>query len=252
MKKSYLLIVLSIFIFINKNVYAQCTPDPYINTLGSYLYPEVLPFANPDVPYSQVLTFRVPLDTQMVYGGFLVDAHVDSAQCIFIKGIPKGYSKQCNNPLCIWQGGSLGCARLYGIGDSTMLGTYPMMVYVYTWVRLGKNPPYTNITRIDSSEYTFKIVLPSGLFEVEPLRHLKAYPNPVNDILNIELTDIKTANNNLIVFDQTGRKVFEKNFGRPDSYYTAEQLDLSVYSKGLYTVVLKTDDKVTMKKVLKD
>lgn len=229
---------------------AQCTPDPAINSTGGYIYPPKLPFAVANEQYNQVFTFRVPLDTTVVQSGLTVPVHVDSAKLVYISGRPSGYNYQCNTPGCVWNGGSLGCALLSGIGDTSKVGEYPMRVYVYTWAKLGSGgTPYE---RIDSSDYTFKILRPTGMFEIQPLVRLKAYPNPTKDMLTIELRDIQGSNNQLEVFDASGRRVFHKMFGRPSVYASSEQVDLSELSKGLYTVVLRSDEHTSITKVLHD
>jgi len=250
MKKS--LLILFVIFSIVQSAKSQCTPDTAINSAGGYLYPATnLPFATANVQYSQVLTFKVPLDTFITVAGSQITARVDTAQLIHIYGIPSGYSYQCNIAGCYWLGGTLGCAKLSGIADSTKVGSYSMLIYILSYVRLGNNAPYTYIQRIDSSSYTFKIQAATGIFEIEPYVQLKAYPNPVNDKLTIEMNDIKTNNNTVEVFDNTGRKVFVKAFSRPSVYSYKEEIDLSNLAKGLYTVVFTSDDKIQRTKVMR-
>ena len=144
MKKLLLFVTLVVLTAQINFVSAQCIPDPAIG--NAYLFPAVLPFATANVPYSQVVTFRVPLDSDIVLSGLTVHAHVDSAKCILIKGVPQGYTFQCNNSGCVWLGGTMGCALLSGVGDTTKIGVYPIMVYVYTWARLGSVAPFTPYT----------------------------------------------------------------------------------------------------------
>ena len=252
MKKLFLLITLFVLCSHKNFSSAQCTPDNAIYTTGSYLYPAVLPFATATIPYNQILTFRVPKDTTIDYGGLSVPVHVDSAQLIYITGIPAGYTKQCNKTTCTWDGGTLGCALLSGNSDTTKVGSYPMWVYIYTWFEFGVTPPYSFGTRIDSSLYTFKILSPTGIFTIEPILQLNAYPNPVTNILTIELTDIYSKKNSVEVFDPIGRRIFIKEFDRMPAYQLTEKIDMSTFSNGLYTVVLRTDDKVSIKKILRN
>ncbi|MEI6595182.1 MAG: T9SS type A sorting domain-containing protein [Bacteroidota bacterium] len=249
MKKLLLIITLFILSAQINFVLAQCTPDTSIYATGSYLYPAKIPFATVNIPYSQVLTFKIPLDS-FISG---IKIHVDSAQLYKIYGIPSGYGYQCNKPNCAWNGGTIGCALLSGLGDSTMIGSYTMYVYIETFIKIGNNPPYTSTQRFDSSSYTFKVLrYLDGVFEVSPYQQLKVYPNPVNDFLTIELNDIQTNHNNINVFDATGRNVYSKEFSKPTIYTTTERIDLSIFPKGLYTVVLKTDEKTSIRKVLKN
>ncbi len=249
MKKILQIIALFIFSSQINFVAAQCTPDTAIYAAGSYLYPAKIPFATVSIPYNQILTFKIPLDS--VISG--INVHVDSAQLYKIYGIPKGYGYQCNKTNCAWPGGTIGCALLSGLGDTSMIGSYTMYVYVETFIRIGNFAPYTLTQRFDSSSYTFKVLLyHDGVFEVSPYQLLKVYPNPVNDFLTIELNDVQTNHNTIDVFDATGRNVFSKAFTKPTIYTTNERVDLSTYPKGLYTVVLKTDDQTSIRKVLKN
>ena len=247
MKRFISTIALIIFCTQINSVRAQCTPDSAIFAAGGYLFPAKIPDATVKVPYSQVLTFKIPHDS-IVSG---INVHVDSAQLIKIYGIPTGYGYQCNKTNCAWQGGTIGCALLSGIGDSTMIGSYTMYIYVETWAEIGTSNP-TPYQRIDSSSYTFKILSPVGIFEIEPYQQLKVYPNPVNNMLTIVLNDIKTIQNKIEVFDATGRAVYSKEFNKPSVYTTTEQVDLSVFPVGLYTIVLRTDENVCIRKVLKN
>ncbi len=246
-----ILLIITLFIFyaqINLATAQQCIPDSAIYSTGGYLFPAKIPNATVNVPYSQVLTFKIPHDST-VSG---INVHVDSAQLLNIYGIPHGYGYQCNKPNCAWMGGTIGCALLSGVGDSTKIGSYTMYVYVETWIEIGNFPPLTPSQRIDTSSYTFKILSPTGIFEITPFQELKVYPNLVNNILTIELNDVKTLHNKLEVFDATGRKVFLKEFSKPSVYTTTENVDLSYFPSGIYSVLLTTDDGVSVKKVLKN
>lgn len=248
MKKLILIISLLTFGFQINLAKAQCTPDSAIYAAGGYLFPAKIPFATAGVHYSQVLTFKIPHDST-VSG---INVHIDSAQLLNIYGIPSGYGYQCNKPNCAWAGGTIGCALLSGVSDSTKIGSYTMYVYVKTWVEIGNTPPLTSSQRIDTSSYTFKVLSATGIFEVTPYQQLKVYPNPVNNILSIELNDVKTLHNTLEVFDATGRKVFAKEFSKPSVYTTTENVDLSNFPSGIYSVLLTTDAGVSVKKVVKN
>ncbi|MEI6507017.1 MAG: T9SS type A sorting domain-containing protein [Bacteroidota bacterium] len=254
MKKHILLFTILLTIFGKASLYAQCTPNVAINDTiqnpnRSPLFPPLLPFATANLWYSQAITFKVPLDSNIVVGGYSTHAHIDSAAVIKIYGIPKGYWYECNRNNCTWPGGTLGCALLSGTGDSSMVNTYNLLICVETYTHIGVIPPLTPYNRIDTSSYSFKI-LPTGIFELETVKHLKAYPNPVNDILTIELTGIDGKDNTVEVFDATGRIVFTKKIDKPTYFAATEKVDLSELSKGLYSVVLRSDKNVYLKKVM--
>lgn len=225
-----------------------CMPDSAIGQL--YIYPPVLAFAVAGYYYSQVLTFRVPRDTiiSTIVGD--IPAVVDSAEVLAILGMPPGYYYECAKPVCRWPGGSLGCALLAGTSDSsgTAVGSYPIKVYVGSWVTAAANQFY----RIDSSSsYTFKVLPYTGKFEITPYRMLNVYPNPAKDFINIELYDIQAENSKLAVYDAQGKCVFEKMIPKPNAYQYNETVSLSNLPRGIYQVVLTTDKGNAMSKVIK-
>jgi hypothetical protein len=238
MKK--LILVISCLFLIQQISKSQpiCEPDVAIGQ--AYLYPAKLPFAMAGYYYSQVLTFRVPKDTVVIYQSIEVPATVDSGRVLYIGGIPPGYAFACNVPTCTWPGGSLGCALLQGVSDSvgSAVGEYPIKVYIGTWFKAAA----TSFYRIDSSSsYTFKVLPYNGGFEISKTEILKVFPNPVSGKLNIELRDITSDNNVLTVYDITGKVAFHKLFNKPDTFLTTESLDVSQLPKGMYLVLLQTE-----------
>jgi hypothetical protein len=75
---------------------------------------------------------------------------------------------------------------------------------------------------------------------------LKVWPNPAQDILNIEASStIKEVH----IFDQMGREVFSTPLELTKSR-TTEQLSVSSFKTGLYFLVVKTAKGVETKKVI--
>jgi hypothetical protein len=215
-----------------------CEPDSAIGQ--AYLYPEKLPFAMAGYYYSQVLTFRVPKDSVVVYQNIEVPATVDSGRVLYIGGVPPGYAYACNVPSCTWKGGTLGCILLQGESDSTgtAVGEYPIKIYMGVWFRAAA----TNFYRIDSSSsYTFKVLPYNGGFEIAKAEVLKVFPNPVSNKLHIEMRDITSDNNVLTVYDVNGKVAFYKTFDKPATYLTTESIDVSQLPKGIYLALLQTE-----------
>lgn len=71
---------------------------------------------------------------------------------------------------------------------------------------------------------------------------VSVYPNPSNGIINISS---KIANNNIEVFDVTGRKVYTTHTNS-----TLSTIDLSSYGKGVFVVKISDGKNVTTKKVI--
>ncbi|MFN9581399.1 MAG: T9SS type A sorting domain-containing protein [Bacteroidota bacterium] len=91
----------------------------------------------------------------------------------------------------------------------------------------------------------------TGGFEVTPYKLLNVYPNPTADVLNIELTGMTTTNNRLAVYDAQGKCVFEKVLSKPDTYQYTESISLADWPKGVYQVILQTENGNTISKVIR-
>ena len=115
-------------------------------------------------------------------------------------------------------------------------------VFVYTSIKVlqaGAITPLINQRNILSS------VLPtntSGLIEQENSSVL-LYPNPTTGELKI-IGSFNTATS-LEVIDQTGRVVLSKN-----AITASEILDLSALKKGLYTVLIQSNEAATSQKII--
>ena len=77
---------------------------------------------------------------------------------------------------------------------------------------------------------------------------LKIYPNPTQGVLNIELTSKDMADYELNVIDGMGRQIVFEDLGMVSQFNKV--INLKDYQSGLYTVLIRHDDKVMMKKVV--
>jgi hypothetical protein len=248
MKKIYTILLFAALSFSAIDIIAQpCVPDSAIG--GAYMHPEKLAFAQAGYYYTQVLTFRVPKDTTIIYQTIEVPATIDSAKLLYMGGVPPGYFYECGNGTCTWKGGTLGCALLAGISDSndTAVGEYPIKIFIGTWFKAAA----TDFYRIDSSEnYTFKVLPFVGGFEITKYNPLKVYPNPTKGKINIEMRITESNSNVLRVVDMQGKLVFEKSFNKPSAFLTSEEVDLSSFPKGIYLVQLSTEKGIQQSKIL--
>ncbi|HLC83692.1 MAG TPA: T9SS type A sorting domain-containing protein [Bacteroidia bacterium] len=75
---------------------------------------------------------------------------------------------------------------------------------------------------------------------------LNIYPNPATDFVNIELGNLKNEdlqNAVIVVYDITGKKVFEKQLNTS----SMEKISTADYATGLYTIVIANPDKMLAK-----
>ncbi len=76
--------------------------------------------------------------------------------------------------------------------------------------------------------------------------NLNIYPNPATDFVNIELGNLNNAdlqNAVIVVYDMTGRKVFEKQLNNS----SMEKISTADYAAGLYTIVIANSDNILAK-----
>lgn len=97
-----------------------------------------------------------------------------------------------------------------------------------------------------TSQWTDPIMVSnSNTFTPSP----KLYPNPVEQILNIDLSEFRFQSEIQInLIDALGKKVLSKTI-----FYNGNiiQLDLSNYSKGIYSLMIKSSEEVALQKIIK-
>lgn len=81
----------------------------------------------------------------------------------------------------------------------------------------------------------------------EPITRI--YPNPADDILNIEISNKGKLGLEIEIFSITGALIFQKEYKNIDANF-AEQIDLSGYAKGIYMLKVRQADAVYIGKVV--
>lgn len=251
MNKFYYLIICIIGLSYSKLAYAQpCTPDPNLTYNG--ISPDGLPPAMAGYYYWTTLSFKIPKDSVVKTNGLEIPVTIDSAKFLYAAGKPDSFTFACDKPGCAWVGGSKGCALFSGqvskeYTDSTL--EYPMKIYTKTWYRFTGG--VDQFDRIDSAtNYVFRILKYNGIGEITTYTNLKAYPNPTQGKITIELRDIQDAVNEITIMDAFGKLVYSQQFDKPTSFLKTYTADLSAYKPGLYLVTLKSGNKVGLSKVV--
>lgn len=72
------------------------------------------------------------------------------------------------------------------------------------------------------------------------------YPNPTHDILNIDISDVNNIYASIEIYNTLGEKVYTENFG-----VKKNQINLSVFSSGIYFLTINIDGKLHSKKIIK-
>ena len=97
---------------------------------------------------------------------------------------------------------------------------------------------------------TFSILVqePSNIEEIiEPLTRI--YPNPANNILNIEISNSEKKVLEIEILTVTGAIIYRKEYNNMSAHYT-EQIDLSQYKKGVYLIKVKQHNAIYTGKVI--
>jgi hypothetical protein len=99
-----------------------------------------------------------------------------------------------------------------------------------------------------SDTFSITIMEPVNLEEIrEPLTRI--YPNPTDNILNIELRNSGKQGLEIEILDITGTLIYQKEFTFFGAHFV-EQLDLSGYAKGIYLIKVKQANTVYVGKVV--
>ncbi|MDZ4666958.1 MAG: T9SS type A sorting domain-containing protein [bacterium] len=242
MKKIYLILALSAITFAG---FAQCTPDPSVNKPG--ISPAKLADAIAGTPYSEVATLMVPKDTVFVYLGNTYNAVIDSATVVSISDLPAGFAYECDKVSRTWNGGSKGCARLYGNPLAVHVGKYEVVVKVRTFLKITGSP--TQFDQLDSSTIDINIVLPNAIQEQFQYAGIKIFPNPVSNVLNVSINQY-TSEGSYEIFDLLGQRF---NLAPSYSSQTGEvKFDVSNLKPGVYVVKREVNGYIYQSKFVKE
>ena len=85
------------------------------------------------------------------------------------------------------------------------------------------------------------------LEELEELALVKMFPNPSEGIINITFNNNQAKDINVSIYNIVGNRIA---CGYPDIFDDKITFDLSTEAKGLYTVVLTTDNQVITKPIV--
>jgi N-acetylneuraminic acid mutarotase len=91
-------------------------------------------------------------------------------------------------------------------------------------------------------------VLPVNIKEIrEPITRI--YPNPTNDLLNIEISNSGKQGLEIEIRDITGKVIYQKKYNNANAHFT-EQFDLSGFTKGIYLIKVRQADRVYVGKII--
>jgi hypothetical protein len=253
MKKHILLFGLSVGLFFG--AVAQCTIDTTQVTAGKFFSPDTLPCVVRTVAYDQVIQFKVPVSVNIqdfVSIPIPYTVFVDSIVIDSIGGFPAGIGYTLNPTDGHFKPGVGGCARLSGTTTDPK-GNYPLTVYGNITVRGQPQPlvgfdgdttlDLSNLAQLGNSPFSFNLDVinigdqcrPSnvGIGAVAAFNAIiKAYPNPTQNRLTVDVNTVDRINGKIEVFNALGSRVVVENVDwiGAQSY----QINTSALPNGVY------------------
>ena len=196
MKRLLLLFAMTVVTGIVAN--AQCTPDPQYTAPG--VYPDSatgFDCAVVNLPYDQLITNVVPVDTTTMVGPIPVTLAFDSAVVVSVTGLPPGFTYSCydaqnvTSPLdqCSFEGGTTGCVSIAGTPQPGDEGLYQLSIQVDAYLEGAQTPTASQVI-----DYYSIQVLPVGgnpttctvgIDEYLTSR-FKLFPNPVAESFTLD------------------------------------------------------------------
>ncbi len=185
-----------------------------------------------------------PFDTLVDFDWALY--HINWSNCTDIFGVPS-LEVSCNASGIGGGNYTTGASGLLQQGHNPAINvTIPSVYYLYVTTSMQDTDAVMGYT-IDFSASDFDFVPCTEIGIEEETSHIvNIYPNPVNDILQIQLTAL-TQNSSINVYDMSGRNVLVYN-----TVGNSSILDVSSLTPGVYILEVHTDKGISRKKVIKN
>ncbi|HLP20715.1 MAG TPA: T9SS type A sorting domain-containing protein [Chitinophagales bacterium] len=264
MKKVYSLIA-GLMLFAGATQ-AQCTIDANAQTTpGVNPTADQLPCIIRTVAYDQTLQGKIQDTKDTAFVGFATTIRVDSVSIDSIAGLPTGITWAKNPDILL--GGENGCLRLTGT-TTDPVGRYDLVAYGRAWLRIlvpntpigSIDTPYAyngNLNRFSPfGDYYLDVINQGDVchqsvgindFSAELNAAFSVYPNPNNGVFEIKLNAGSRVNGSVNVIDVTGRVVYTQNIDVMGLY--SNTVNVTEFSKGIYTVQLRTQNGFASKNI---
>ncbi len=229
-----------------------CVPNP--NFTGVGIDPDSATNFAPgyaNSPYSQLVTIRVPQDTQVLPPP-IPPLSWDSTVMVSMTGLPPGFTYNCwnagpgNQSRCSWRGNTVGCAIITGNPTINDTGTYNLTINTQNYVGGSTSPINYIITY-----YKIVINAPSSVgdnnavtFEV-----LQNYPNPFSDKSEVSFTTANPGVAEVKIFNVVGTQMtsFKLKAKHGLNRFT---IDSKGFNSGIYMYSITCGDKTITKRMV--
>lgn len=212
---------------------AQCTPGP---NYGNGVYPDsATNFVSgcKDQPYEQVISLKIPADTNVVYNGSTVNATINTIELLSVVGLPTGFTLDCSATNCKFNGGTTGCAVIHG--TTSEVGVHNLIFYLKTsaTVQLAPPPiPGVPVTQNDTLDY-YKIVIDDcggvGVVNIENTTSFDIYPNPAKGNVSISKLVNDGLDKTITVINAEGKVVKVLSTNKNGFTFSTEDMKSGIY-----------------------
>ena len=234
---------------------AQCRVDTTNTVLGFSPPDSLFPHILKGVPLDSTYVAQAYVPASFTVSGFAITIHWITITSV--TGFPTGitYSKSPLNDTIY--GGNRACVLLSGVTTDTP-GVYPLEFVgnVFVTVPILGDKYYT-LHELDSMAasqpgapsfgYKLKEVDPAGINDInnDLTAAMQVSPNPNNGKFEVKFNYNGKLKGELKVIDVTGREIYTQQLNTDGLYATS--IDLSSFSKGIYSVQLRTDSGLASK-----
>ena len=239
MKTLLLLLALTAATFLSSA--QSCTPGANFADSTFGFWPSTttnFPSASIGCSYSTNINFKVPSTitadfvTVIPEAAQLVGSPISSYTITSVTGLPSGFLYVCNISSCQYNGGSNGCANIYGT-TSAPAGSYPVSIEVDITILISLFPglppiPVTQSTSFDG----YSIELGNAGTIEQIIAPITVSPNPANNEIKIEGITASMKANQISILNIEGKVVAEREI--KDVLNTT--FDLSAVKAGIYFV----------------
>ena len=235
MKK--LLLSFAVAIVAAMNVQAQsCSPSTNPNYADSTFgaWPDTIqnfPPATQNQFYSTNLDFKVPIDATQASSQAPAGSTIQSFVVTGVDGLPVGYDYVCNVSSCTYNGGSAGCANVFG--TTATAGTYSVTINIDATILVTILPglPPQEVTQ-GTSFTGYKIVVGAAGTIEQVIAPIVVSPNPANDEIKVEGITASMKASKVEITNIEGKVVASKEVANSSNF----SFDLAGMKAGIYFV----------------
>ncbi len=222
-----------------------CTPN--LDTVSG-IEPDTLSIVYAGVPYEQVIYFRLPADTIVLFNGFPLLVCIDSLTIDSVQGLPENFSFACNIPWCAVHGGSNGCAAISGTASINQVGIYPIKVFVSVYTNDCYTFPLP--TQVDTVDFYFlDIQNPSSVgneIDKHNITVKNLFPNPASDFISFILQSRSNELSSITIKDFLGHTFLQDQM-QLSAIPVTKRIDVSAMPPGVYYAEIKNQRTSIMK-----